>query len=379
VNRLGEVLDQRRLAGLEVLDLTESNPTRCGFAYPEDQICRALSDPAVLRYSPEPLGLESARVAVSAYYRDRGIVVPTERIILTASTSEAYSFLFKLLADPDDAVLIPTPSYPLFDFLTVLESVQVVPYDLRWDGEWHVDIASVRAAVTSRTRAILVVNPNNPTGNFLKAEELASLEAVCRAHELALISDEVFSDYGTPAATGLHSVLENSQVLSFAMSGLSKLAGLPQLKAGWIAVGGPPDQVRAALDRLEVIADTYLSVNTPVQVALPTLLSGMGAVQGQIQERVLSNRAWLESCCGADRPFTLLRAEAGWYAILEIPRIRSEEEWTLTLLEEDGVLVQPGYFFEMANDGYLVLSLLPRPEVFRTGVERLVKRLLTSS
>jgi alanine-synthesizing transaminase len=376
VNRLGEVLERLRQEGREVLDLTESNPTRAGFTYPAAAICSALAAPEVLQYTPAACGLAPAREAVSRYYAKAGLSVPADHIVLTASTSEAYSFLFKLLADPDDAVLIPAPSYPLFDFLTVLESVQVVPYDLAWDGEWHVDIASVRAAVTPRTRAILVVNPNNPTGNFLKADELASLEAVCRQHDLALIADEVFSDYGYPDATaGLRSVLGTSQVLTFAMSGLSKLAGLPQLKAAWIAVGGPGQLVREALDRLEVIADTYLSVNTPVQVALPGLLSGMGEVQGQIRDRVLGNRAWLKECCGPGRPYTLLRAEAGWYAILEVPRTRSEEAWTLLLLEEEGVLVQPGYFFEMTKDGYLVLSLLPEPAVFQHGVSRVLSRL----
>jgi len=359
-------VDERRSAGAAILDLTESNPTAAGFAYPSDQILAALTDPRALRYHPAAAGMPSARAAVSEYYSGR---VNPDRILLTASTSEAYSFVFKLLADPGDEVLVPRPSYPLFDFLAALDGVHVVQYPLIYHSSWTIDFDALARSITRRTRAIVLVNPNNPTGSFLKQTELAELIALCRDHALAIISDEVFSDYVLDTDARLvRSLTEVTDVLTFCLSGLSKVAGLPQVKLGWIIASSP------ALERLELIADTYLSVSTPVQYAAPVLLGLRTELQDQILARVRSNRAFLAAQIGPASPWRLLATEGGWYATLEAPRIQSEEEWALSLLADDGVLVQPGFFFDFEREAFLVISLLTPEEVFREGVRRILAR-----
>jgi alanine-synthesizing transaminase len=369
-NRLTRLLDEKRSAGAAILDLTESNPTAAGFAYPSDQILAALADPRALRYQPAAAGMPSARAAVSEYYSGR---VHPGRILLTASTSEAYTFVFKLLADPGDEVLVPRPSYPLFDFLAALDAVRVVQYPLIYDAAWSIDFDALAGSITPRTRAIVLVNPNNPTGSFLKQSELGPLIALCREHGLALISDEVFSDYALhPDPRLVHSLTEVPEVLTFCLSGLSKVAALPQMKLGWIIAGGPARE--QAFQRLELIADTYLSVGSPVQWAVPVLLSLRTRLQHQILERVRANRAFLLSQIGPRSPWRLLETEGGWYTILEAPRIQSEEEWVLSLLASDGVLVQPGFFFDFEREAFLVLSLLTPEEVFREGVRRILAR-----
>jgi alanine-synthesizing transaminase len=376
-NRLTRLLDERRSAGAAILDLTESNPTAAGFAYPSDQILAALADPRALRYQPAAAGMPSARAAVSEdYYSGR---VDPGRILLTASTSEAYAFVFKLLADPGDEVLVPCPSYPLFDFLAALDAVRVVQYRLvipgAWDAAWSIDFDALARAITPRTRALVLVNPNNPTGSFLKQAELGPLVALCREHNLALISDEVFSDYALrPDPRLVHSVTEVTEVLTFCLSGLSKVAGLPQLKLGWIVIGGLAPEREQTFQRLELIADTYLSISAPVQWAAPALLGIRTQLQNQILARVRSNRAFLASQIGPRSPWRLLETEGGWYAILEAPRIQTEEDWVLSLLASDGVLVQPGFFFDFEREAFLVLSLLTPEEVFREGVRRILAR-----
>ncbi len=361
VSRLDWNLQTNRLSELRktkphVLDLTVSNPTQAGFEYPSEEILAALADPRSLRYDPEPRGLLSAREAVSSYYGN----VPASRVLLTASTSEAYSFLFKLLCDPGDEILAPRPSYPLFEYLAGLESVRVVQYPLRYDGVWHIDFDALRRAITPRSRAIVVVNPNNPTGSFLKREEWSRLQEF----GLPIFSDEVFSDYAfMPDESRVQTLTGTSEVLTFAMSGLSKIAGLPQMKLGWIVAGGPGHE--QALDRLELIADTYLSVATPVQIALPRLLPASIPVRTQILDRARANLALL-------RQSTVpLHVEGGWYAILQMPRDRSEEDWALALLDHQDVLVQPGYYFDFESEPFLVLSLLTSPEIFAEGIKRL--------
>ena len=368
-NRLSTLLDEKRRSGTQVLDLTESNPTRVGLEYPEAEILAALADASALRYHPSPRGLDSAREAVAAYYRDRGTQIPVEKLLLTASTSEAYAYLFKLLADPGDEILAPRPSYPLFEFLADLESVRIRQYPLRYDGVWHVDFDALEQAITPRTRGIVVVNPNNPTGSFLKRAELDVLDALAAERGLAILSDEVFRDYAFDDGTDRVSTLTSDrQALTFAMSGLSKIAGLPQMKLGWIIAGGP--RSAEALDALELIADTYLSVSTPVQVALPRLLALSSGIMDQIRQRTASNLARLrETMLGSAA--TILRTEGGWYAVLQVPRTRTEEEWTLKLLGESDVLVQPGFFFDFETEAFLVLSLLPEPAVFAEGMTRL--------
>ena len=371
-NRLSQLLNERRAAGAPILDLTESNPTAAGFAYPSDAILSALADPRSLRYEPAAAGMPVARAAVSGYYL--GGITP-DRIVLTASTSEAYAFVFKLLAEPGDQVLVPSPSYPLFDYLAALDSVRVVQYPLVYHGSWNIDFHALTRAITSRSRAIVLVNPNNPTGSFLKQSELSPLLALCREHNLALISDEVFADYAIRDDPRLvRSLTGIDEVLTFCLSGLSKVAALPQLKLGWIVTGGPPVDREKALERLELIADTYLSVGAPVQWAAPALLGLRAPLQRQILARVLANRSFLASQIGPTSPWNLLATEGGWYAVLEAPRIHSEEEWVLNLLTGDGVLVQPGFFFDFEREAFLVISLLTPEDVFREGIRRILAR-----
>jgi alanine-synthesizing transaminase len=362
-NSLARLLEERRAAGARVLDLTESNPTRAGICYPA-AILDALRDEKALQYKPWPRGLMSAREAVAAYYAERGREVSPENILLTASTSEAYAFLFKLLADPGDEILTPRPSYPLFEFLAALESVVVRQYPLRYDGVWHIDFGELERAVSPRTRAIVVVNPNNPTGSFLKPDEFARLQSLALDRGIAVLSDEVFWDYRfADASRG------DDRALTFTMSGLSKIAGLPQMKLGWIVVEG--EGAAEAMERLELIADTYLSVATPVQIALPDLLALSRDVREQILGRTRANLDMLRAI-SAGTPFSVLNVEGGWSAILQVPRIRTEQEWALHLLGERGVLVQPGYFFDFESEAFLVVSLLTLPAVFEEGIRRIL-------
>lgn len=364
-NRLSVLLDAKRRAGAPILDLTESNPTRAGFQYPGARILEAISDPRSLLYEPLPAGSPEARAAVAAYYQARGHAVAPERILITASTSESYAWLFKLLANPGDEVLVPSPSYPLFEFLAALESVRVVQYPLLYDGAWSVGFDALERSLTPRTRAIVLVNPNNPTGSFLKQDELARLAAL----GIPLISDEVFSDYALrPDPARVSTLVDVESPLTFCLSGLSKIAALPQMKLGWMVARGP------ALERLELIADTYLSVSAPMQNALPRLLQAGAAVRQQIARRTASNLDLLRHTVGGHSACQVLDLEGGWYATLRIPRTRTEEEWTLLLLDRDNVLVQPGFFYDFPSEAYLVLSLLTPPETFREGLARLLAR-----
>jgi alanine-synthesizing transaminase len=368
-NRLSALLAEKRQASVHLLDLTESNPTGAGLAYPQTEILASLTDERALRYDPCPGGLHPAREAVAGYYRARGHAIDPQRVLLTASTSEAYAYLFKLLTNPGDEILAPRPSYPLFEFLAGLESVHIRQYPLRYDGVWHVDFDALEQSVTPRTRAIVVVNPNNPTGSFLKRAELERVEALAVRHSLAILSDEVFRDYALTEDTERVSTLAGQrQALTFSMSGLSKIAGLPQMKAGWIVASGPGSG--EALEALELIADTYLSVSTPVQLALPRLLAISGGIMEQIRHRTAANLVHLHKAA-QDSTATLLRAEGGWYAVLQIPRTHTEEEWTLKLLAECDVLVQPGFFYDFEFEAFLVLSLLTEPATFAEGVARL--------
>jgi hypothetical protein len=369
-NRLSALLDEKRRSGTPVLDLTESNPTRVGLAYPQAEILAALADASALSYHPSPRGLDSAREAVAGYYRDRGTQIDRGQVLLTASTSEAYAYLFKLLANPGDEILAPRPSYPLFEFLAGLESVNIRQYPLRYDGVWHVDFDALEQAITPRTRGIVVVNPNNPTGSFLKSDELDVLDSLAAARGIAILSDEVFRDYGfAEDADRVSTPTGERRALTFCMSGLSKIAGLPQMKLGWIVLNGPDRE--QAMDALELIADTYLSVSTPNQAALPRLLELSGGILSQIRSRTASNLARLREAIHGSAA-TLLRTEGGWYAVLQVPRTRTEEEWTLKLLDESNVLVQPGFFFDFESEAYLVVSLLPEPATFAEGVSRLL-------
>jgi len=373
--RLAAALAARREAGLQVYDLTESNPTRCGLLGGAEQLLGALAHTANLWYEPAPLGLESARAAVARYYADKGAAVPLDRICLTASTSEGYAFLFRLLADPGDEVLVPRPSYPLLDFLTGVNDVQLVPYPLVYDGAWRMDLDTLRQAAGPRVRAIVAVNPNNPTGSFVRAEERDALVDFSRERGLALIVDEVFGDYPFKGVDGAAPTLAGTAgALTFVLNGLSKVAALPQMKLAWIAASGPEDLVRPALDRLEVIADTYLSVGTPIQRALPPILAARSDIQQKVLARLRANWKTLTDRLARGGPVEALHTEGGWYAILRLPAVQDDEAWALRLLDEDGVHVHPGYLFDFPDPGHMVVSLLPSEEIFAEGVARLLAR-----
>ncbi len=372
-NAVTRTLAAVRARGIEVLDLTESNPTRAGIAYPPG-VLAALSDPRALSYEPDPLGLPGARAAVAADFARRGLTVDPAHIALTASTSEAYSLLFKLLCDPGDAVLVPRPSYPLFEHLARLESVTAVPYGLEWHGSWRIDLASLHEACGPRVRAVLVVSPNNPTGSWLHRDDLADLSRVCGERDLALIGDEVFADYPLDDAPHKASVLDQRNALTFALGGLSKSAGLPQVKLGWMAVGGPASKVASALRSFEVIADTYLSVSTPVQVAAPALIEQGATVRANIRARITRNLDRLRANASVFPALTVLAVEAGWSAVVQVPSFRTEEALVLDLLERDHVLAHPGYFFDFPHEAFIIVSLLVEPRAFDAGVERLLSR-----
>jgi len=359
-----------RFGDRPLLDLTLSNPTRASIPYDGDAILSALARPGALVYEPAPFGLASAREAVAQDLSAHGPRVDPARVVLTASTSEAYAFLFKLLCDPGDEVLVPRPSYPLFEHLARLESVEAVPYRLAYDGAWHVDLPSVRAAISERTRAVVTVSPNNPTGSYLKTSELAEVAAL----GLPIVSDEVFARY--PLRTDparARSALEADQALVFALGGLSKLAALPQAKLAWMAVCGERARVEAALARLEVIADAFLSVAGPVQHALPALLTSRAVAEEAIRERTIRNVAWLASAV-AGSAVSLLDAEGGWYATLRLPRTRDEQAWALAFLEQDGVHVHPGHFFDFDDEAYVVVSLLTPEATLREASQRILAR-----
>lgn len=346
------------------IDLTEGNPTRVGFA-PPLRLHETLRRPGVELYEPDPRGMLEAREAVSDYYREKGHEVSASDLFLTSSTSEAYSWLFKLLCDPGDRVLVPAPGYPLFEYLAKLEGVDVEPYPLRWDGShWSIDLAAVRDA---KAEAIVVVSPGNPTGSFLKKKERDALGEMGRP----IICDEVFGDYAFEAdPTRVETAASWGGALCFTLSGFSKVIALPQMKLAWIAVSGPHAKKTEAIARLEIVADTYLSPSSPVQMATQALLGSRLAIQGEILARVRANRAALDAEIGKDHPATVLRAEGGWYAIVRMPRVKSDEEWVLSLLRERDVLVQPGYFFDFDSAGFLVISLLPEPKIFANAIAR---------
>jgi alanine-synthesizing transaminase len=379
-NRYTQALEAHRRAGREVLDLTASNPTAVGLRYRESELLGALANSEALRYDPQPKGLLSAREAVAAYYAERGTVISPDHLILATSTSEAYSFVFRLLCDPGDAVLVPTPSYPLFDFLADIQDVRLFPYELVYDHGWQVEVTSLFAAMDraraagARPRAILAVHPNNPTGSYVKPRELQLLNDICATNATAIIADEVFLDYSLGEERPL-TFASKGAALTFTLSGLSKISGLPQMKVAWIAVTGPPVLQPAAMSRLEVIADTYLSMNAPVQLAVPAMLEERYSIQKRLLDRVRENLAELDRQLAAHPNCRRLNIEGGWYVVLRVPATDSDEEVAIALLEELGVLVQPGHFYDFPASGYLVLSLITEPGTFREGVRRVLKAL----
>ena len=398
VNRLSKLRARCAARGVDVTDLTESNPTRVGLQYPPG-LLDGLGSPAGLRYRPSPRGLPEARRAVAAWLlrrlhdarpsaaarpaADAGPgggspfrPVAADRVVLTASTSEAYSCLFKLLCDPGDRVLVPRPSYPLLELLARFEGVEPAAYPLAWHGAWTIDLPALRAAADARARAIVVVNPNNPTGSFLAPGDHEALTALCRERGLRLIVDEVFNDYPLDPLPGhARSVLERpADVPTFVLGGLSKAVGLPQVKLGWIAAAGPAREVESALGTLDLLLDAYLSVSTPVQLAAERLLTGGASVARQIRARVKANHRTLARLAAEHPAAGLLRTEGGWYGVIRAPATTPEETLALELLERDHVLVHPGYFFDFPREAFLVTSLLPEPDRFEPAVRRVLAR-----
>jgi alanine-synthesizing transaminase len=385
-NRLTETLESLRASGAKILDLTLSNPTRAGLHYDQAAILGSLSSPRAIDYDPQPRGLRQAREAVADYYRAEqacgGQAVhgfDAEQIVLTTSTSEGYSFLFRLLCNPGDELLVPEPSYPLFEFLADLEDVKLAPYPLIYDHGWQMDFHSLEEAVTPRTRGVVVVHPNNPTGSYVKAQELSLLNTFCRKYgsgkaSLALIVDEVFLDYahdGHPR----RSFAANQEVLTFTLSGLSKISALPQMKVAWITVSGPSAETAPALARLEVIADTYLAMNAPLQWATPVLLEQRKSLQTQLLARVRGNLAELDRQLAEQKSCGRLAVEGGWYAVLRVPVTKSDEDLAIDLLSKKSVLVHPGHFYDFPCDGYLVLSLITTAAEFSEGLGRVLESL----
>jgi hypothetical protein len=377
-NRLALLRAERKQRGLPILDLTESNPTRCGFEFPGPRILNALTDPRALTYEPDPRGLATARQAVAGYYREKGIQLDPEQVFLTTSTSEAYSYVFRLLTNPGESILVPRPSYPLFEFLGSLNDLEIIPYPLTYDGGWRIEAEPLQAALrrpSRAPRAVVVVHPNNPTGSFLTLAEVRPILAECAQHGVALIADEVFADYALEGNAGrVVSHASFAEILTFTLSGLSKISALPQMKLAWLVANGPPPRLREALARLEIIGDTYLSLSTPLACALPAWLEMRREVQPQILERLRSNLRWLDGELPPGSVVRRLKLEGGWYVILHLPAIQSDEDWAVELLAQDGVMVHPGHFYDFASEGHLVISLLPSPELFQEGISRLLAR-----
>ena len=379
-NRITRAVEDARRSGHRLVDLTTTNPTTVGIEYPCDLLA-PLASPAALTYAPHPFGSLEARAAVAGDYARRGIIVDPGRIVLTASTSEAYSLLFKLLCAPaGDAVLVPVPSYPLFEHLTLLDGVKAIVYPLEYHGRWMVAFEEVDRVWTEAVRAVLAVSPNNPTGSVLAADEVAGLSYRCAQRDAALIIDEVFADYPIadaadnrlPAATTADG--NRAGCLTFRLGGLSKSAGLPQVKLGWIAVDGPDESVREALERFEVVCDAYLSVSTPVQVAAAQLIESGAAIRARIQARIRANWRTLGQIASRYRSIEVLPADAGWSAVLRVPAVRSEEDLVVDLIERDDVLVHPGFYFDFPGEAFVVVSLLPETGLFERGIETVVRR-----
>ena len=376
-NSLSALLQNKTSKGDTIFDLTVSNPTRVGLEYNTEEILAALSQPQSMIYEPDPRGLMQAREAISTYYRDVGERVDLDSIFLTASTSEAYSILFKVLGNPGDEILIPRPGYPLLSYLACFEGLNPISYPMRYDDRkgWFIDMDVLQALINPKTKAIILVNPNNPTGAYVSRQELAELETVCRKFDLALIADEVFSDFhATEKEERVRTAVNQSSSLTFVLNGLSKMVGLPQVKLGWIVVSGNPELSTRALPRLEMMLDFYLSASTPVQHAVKRLLHQRHAIQRQIFSRITSNNRFLEDEIAKTSNIRSLIREGGWYAVIEVSDAVSDEDRILKLLDQDNTLIHPGYFYEFNREGFLVVSLLTPVDIFRKGIMRLISR-----
>jgi alanine-synthesizing transaminase len=373
-NALTRAIEEARTSGQEILDLTISNPTEAGVRPDPEIVLAALANPEAMHYDPQPRGLLEARQAVCRYYRESHEVfdLDPERLILTTSTSEAYSYVFRLLCNPGDEILVPKPSYPLFEFLADLADVKLVPYPLLYDHGWQIDFDSLYKAATPQTRGVILVHPNNPTGSYVSASETAALNAFCRDYSLALIVDEVFLDYSHDGTTR-RSFVTNAEALTFTLSGVSKISALPQMKLAWVATSGPGETVAEAGARLEIIADTFLSMNAPVQLAAPVLLEQRKQIQPILLDRLRANLAELDGQLASRPSCTRLLIEGGWYVVLRVPVLGTDEDLAIDILRKMGVILHPGHFYDFPNEGHLVLSLIAKPADFCEGVARLLQ------
>jgi alanine-synthesizing transaminase len=372
-NALTRAIEEARASGQKIFDLTISNPTEAGIRPDPEAVLAALANPQAMHYDPQPRGLLQARQAVSGYYREsHQVEIDPEHLLLTTSTSEAYSYVFRLLCNPGDEILVPKPSYPLFDFLADLSDVKLVPYPLLYDHGWQIDFDSLNKAAAPHTRAVILVHPNNPTGSYVSAEETAALNTFCRSHNLALIADEVFLDYPLDRKPR-HSFITNQDALTFTLSGISKISALPQMKLAWIATSGPQEIVEEAGARLEIITDTYLSMNAPIQLAAPVLLDQRKKIQPILLDRLRANLAELDTQLASHPSCTRLQVDGGWYAVLRVPVLETDEDLAIRLLKKGSVSVHPGHFYDFPNDGYLILSLIAKPADFRQGLARLLR------
>jgi alanine-synthesizing transaminase len=372
-NRLTVALERYRASGRPLIDLTCSNPTACGLSCDSEHILGALANPSSLGYEPDPKGLLTSRRAVADYYTSHGAAVDPASIVITTATSEAYAFAFRTLCDPCDEVLIPEPSYPLFEFLAEVQDVRLVRYPLLYDHGWQIDFHTLESAITEKTRAVIVVHPNNPTGNYAKGYERSRLNEICAPREMAILADEVFLDFSlNDTAQHARTFALNTAALTFTMSGISKVSGLPQMKAAWLIASGPDDLRSQALERLEVISDTYLSVSAPIQHALPKFLAYRTKFQHELLARVRANLAELDLQLATQKLSSRLEVEGGWYAILRTPATRTDEETAINLLETQGVSIHPGHFYDFPGDGYLVVSLITPESDFKVGIRLLL-------
>jgi alanine-synthesizing transaminase len=370
-NKLSGLIAEKRLKGEIIFDLTESNPTKCEFSYPDHEIIKALNTPSITSYKPEPFGLLSARKAIAEYYAELSVAIKSEHIVLTSGTSEAYSFLFRLLCNVGDEVIVPQPSYPLFDYLCQLNDIKLKNYRLAYDDEWYIDFESLQEQITERTRAIVLVHPNNPTGSYLKQDEFNRICSLASKHNCSIITDEVFGPYDIlPNVHRAHILNSESDVLLFSLNGISKLLGLPQLKLSWIIAHGSSQFTTEALKRLEIIGDTFLSVNTPVQLALPNILLYSSDIGSQIRSRIQTNYRLLQSVFTGSS-VSVLRVEGGWNAILQFPQRKSDEEWTVQILLQKNIIVQPGHFYDFDRESCIVISLLPILRIFKESIEEI--------
>lgn len=373
-NKISLCLKKLKQKGVSILDLTESNPTHCHFKYCDAKLLAPFNHPRNLTYHPDPKGSKQARKEIQSYYQRKGIEVNIDHIFLTSSTTEAYDHIFRMLTNPGDRILVPKPSYPLFHFISDLNDLSIDHYDLHdQDDTWKIRCPEAEH-LQALTKAIVLVNPNNPTGSFVKKDEAESLIHLAQSKSLALIADEVFLDYGfADDAKRVRSFAGNQTCLTFTLGGISKCLGLPQMKLSWMVISGPGKMVAQAIERMDVISDTFLSTNTPAQEALPEWFSFQNVIQNEIKERVMANQSWLRT--KIVHPIKALNVEGGWNLVLTLPEKLSEEDWVLTFLEQDHVLVHPGYFFDFEDESHIVLSLLLEPALFRNGCERLLKRM----